>query len=365
MPLFLTIGLLCAAQAPQQSYLLRTVKLLDACRADLPAMKLVAEQAADRLAEGGRLWAAGSPELVSEVCGRAGGLMMIRGLRGGRAASGDVVLFFPTDDRAAPPAAEGGCLVVSFGGNNGLPNHAREVGVSPTMGMAASAWLFTGELIAALTRLGKMPVIYETIGAYGGHPRMAEFKNGEIAFHEKHGVEAIPAGALGQAYIDTVSAMLRRVEKEHRRDLDKAGEWAGQARTSGGMLYMYSMGHMFPDEIGKTDIGKVFRSGVWEAGFRHPRPDDKLQARDFVVHIGYQHPPDDLLRLAHSAGARVVYVSLRADRDFAHDTNVIRIDPMWDWPDACVPVEGYDIPVLPASGIINGAIAWEIYRASQ
>jgi len=35
---------------------------------------------------------------------------------------------------------------------------------------------------------------------------------------------------------------------------------------------------------------------------------------------------------------------------------------MWGWSDACVPLEGYDVPLLAASGIVNGAIAWEIYR---
>jgi hypothetical protein len=85
-------------------------------------------------------------------------------------------------------------------------------------------------------------------------------------------------------------------------------------------------------------------------------------AGEFIVHIGYQHPPDDLIRIARKAGARIVYVSLRPDRDFVRDKNVIWIDPMWDWPDACVPLEGYDVPLLAASGVINGAIAWDIYR---
>jgi len=80
------------------------------------------------------------------------------------------------------------------------------------------------------------------------------------------------------------------------------------------------------------------------------------------VHICYQHPTDALLRKARPAGARVVYVSLYADRDFTKDDGVIWIDPMWNWSDACVPLEGYDIPLLPASGIVNGAIAWEIHR---
>ncbi|MCX5759260.1 MAG: hypothetical protein NTU83_12280 [Candidatus Hydrogenedentes bacterium] len=78
--------------------------------------------------------------------------------------------------------------------------------------------------------------------------------------------------------------------------------------------------------------------------------------------IGYQQPPDDLLRKARPVGARVAFLALRHERDFVHDPGVTWIDPMWDWPDACVALEGYDIAILPASGIVNGAIAWEIHR---
>jgi hypothetical protein len=246
--------------------------------------------------------------------------------------------------------------------------------------------VFTGELIAALTRLGRMPVIYESIGAYGGQSRITQYKNGEIAWHEDHKVPKIEPGVLGGRYIDTVSAMLRRVEKEGRKDLDQAASWAREARRR----YMLSMGHILPDEISKTEIGKLFDSATWDAGFRSPRPefvcDDDVSGfrsvpsskpdqveipkhpvgkGDFICHIGYQHPPDDLPRIASKCGARVVYVSLRSDRDFTRDKSVIWIDPMWDWPDACVPLEGYDIPILAASGVINASIAWEIYRLTR
>ena len=55
-------------------------------------------------------------------------------------------------------------------------------------------------------------------------------------------------------------------------------------------------------------------------------------------------------------------MSVRPDRDFTCDKSVIWIDPMWDWEDACVPLDGYDVGLLAASGVINGSIAWEIYR---
>lgn len=356
--------------AGADSYLARVEQALECVRGDIAAMPPVAEKAAAALAGGGKLFAAGQPSLVSEISGRAGGIMMIRPLGGNHPGSGDVVLYIPEADTAVPEALRDTAALVVVFGSQGVrsewpffSNHAQEASISPTLANAIPAWLFTGELIAALTRIGKMPVVYETIGAYGGIPRITQYKNGEVAFHDDKQVPPVAAGIVANRYVDAIKAMLERVEREERPGLDRAGAWCREARGQGGQLFMYSMGHLFPDEIGKTDIGKLFRSAVWNAGFRAAsKPEDTYHSGDMIVLIGYQQPPDDLLRKARPAGARVAFLALRHERDFVQDPGVIWIDPMWDWPDACVPLEGYDVPLLAASGVVNGAIAWEIYR---
>ncbi|MBP8131062.1 MAG: hypothetical protein KA184_15900 [Candidatus Hydrogenedentes bacterium] len=357
-----------AAGALPDSYLERTCVALEACRACLPSMQPPAEAAAAHLAAGGKLWIAGQSSMTSELTGRAGGFMMARGLRGETAGTGDVVLYFVEPDMPAPDAAALGGYVVYFGGGPRedapwFSNHAAESGLSPTFANAIPGWLFTGELIAALTRLGKMPVVYESIGMYDGIARMQQYKNGETAFHDDLTVPPVAHGVTGNRFADIVAGMLRRVAREEQARLECAGAWAREAREAGKRLYMYSMGHLFPDEVGKTAMGELFHSDVWNAGFRrHAKPGDAFGGGDFVALIGYQHAPDDLLLRARSAGARAAYVTLHAARDYANDSGVVWIDPMWDWPDACVPLEGYDVPLLAASGIVNGAIAWEIYQ---
>ncbi len=361
------------AQIPADgSCLDRVAKTLEFARADISAMVPVAENAARLLADGGGLYAAGQPSLVSEITGRAGGLMMIKPLAATAPAPGDVVLFTPEPGVDVPEALRNTkAMVVLFGApvkDHDWPafsNHAGETHVSPTLANAIPAWMFTGELTAALTRLGKMPVVYETIGAYGGYARMAQYKSGEIAFHDDRNVPPCAAGVIANSYVDLVAGMLRRIEKEDRVGLDRAGAWVREARKDSKQLFMYSMGHLVPYEVGKTDIGKLFHAAGWNAGFRVPHPEDSYHDGDVAVLIGYQHPADMLLRRARPAGTRVVYVSVYADRDFTKDEGVIWIDPMWNWSDGCVPLEGYDVPLLPASGVVNGAIAWEIYRAGM
>jgi hypothetical protein len=364
---------LCGA-ANDGSCLLRVDQALQAGRADLPAMQAPAEEAAHHLIDGGNLYAAGQASMISELSGRAGGFMMLSGLADKTPEAKDVVLYFQEADEAVPKSIlDSGAYVVAFGSHKPegatpfFANHAAESNVSPTLANAVPGWLFTGELIAALTRQGKTPVVMESIGTYSGITRARKHEEaGMTRFHTDIQVPPVAPGVLGNRYCDTVSAMLKRVEDQDREALNLAGGWCADAKANKKRLIMYSMGHLFPDEVGKTDIGKIFESYVWNAGFRlSPGPDHTYAAGDAVVHIGYQHPPMELLRKATPAGARVAYVSVMADRDFIRTDNAVWIDPMWPWVDACVTLEGYDVPVLASSGIINGAIAWEIYRLTM
>jgi hypothetical protein len=267
-----------------------------------------------------------------------------------------------------------GALVVGFGDgltDKGVPafsGYARECGISPSLASLAPAWAFTGELIAELARAGKMPVVFETIGLPGGYPRIYQYQAKGIVYHDASvGIDKTAADAhLGLEFLVKTKAILERVERENREKFSKAREWIERARNSSASLYLYSMGHFPPNEVQSTEMAKVFRRGEWNSGFHSQRlPDDHFHANDVVFHIGYQHPPNGLFERARSVGARVVYVDILQDRDWAGDDGVLWIDPMWPWADAVVELPGYDIPMLPPSGIVNGAIAWEVYRLAE
>ncbi|MCP4643175.1 MAG: hypothetical protein GY851_22195 [bacterium] len=368
----------CASVAAQtdiagDSYLLRVDRALQLCRKDIAAMAPIADEAARKLADGGALYAGGQPSMVSELCGRAGGFMLIKPLKGNEPTEKDVVIFAQTGDHVVADAvAASGATVIALGGAagragvHGLPNHAEATGISPTLANAIPGWVFTGELVAALTRLGKMPVMYASIGIYSGYPRIYQYQKEGIFWHDKHGVKPVGVGVLGNRFIDVISAMLHRVAAEEYDRLARAGAWAAEATQAGRAVRMYSMGHLFPDEVANTSIGEVFASGVWNSGFfQHTPPNDPFAAGDVLVHIGYQHPPYRMLERARPAGAKVVYVDVLQHRDYVKDDGVLWIDPMWPWVDACVAIEGYDVPVLASSGIVNGAIAWDIHRLTR
>ena len=347
-----------------ESHLQRTAHALRAAQSFVAPMLGAAEAAAARLAAGGKLWLSGAPGPMFELFARAGGMMMIRRLHDETVlGESDVILHFHAADK---PLRAGGWPVVFTPEETPAGRQVfvwKDRSVSDTLGQIILGWLFTGELIAALTRLSRMPVIYQSIGMYEGLRRMETYREGQVAFHADRTVPAVEPGVLPARFIETVHDMLKRVEKQKRVKLDRAGAWARASLAAGGKLYLYAMGHGVPREAAGTAIGGVFTTGVWNAGFlTHPRPDHVFGPADFVAHVGYQHPPDDLFRRARPAGAKVLYVCLRPDREVAGDDGVIWIDPMWDWADACVPLDGYDVPILPASGIVNAAIAWELHR---
>ncbi len=352
------------------SYLLQTANALDNAKRDIPSMVQAGEQVARRIVAGGKLYAGGNSALVSEITGRAGGLMLISNLPEEMDRHTDAVVFFVDGEHPLPKeATETDTCWVVFGATQPIAGTQtilmQDYGLSPTLTMAIQAWMFTGELISACTRLGKMPVLYESIGLYGGIPRIQKYQGNNIFWHETHQVSPIPAGSMAEEYANRVSAMLRRCEAKHRSDFYTVGKWVSEAKKAGHSLTMYSMGHLFPDEVAKTAIGNLFRSEVWNAGFSYiPEPKDVYAKGDVVIHIGYQHPPRTMLERSQSAGAKAVYVAPYMDRDFPTDENTVWIDPMYPFSDACVLINKYDIPALASSGVINSAIAWEIYRMS-
>lgn len=145
--------------------------------------------------------------------------------------------------------------------------------------------------------------------------------------------------------------------------MNRAGEWAARALADNKTVYLYCMGHFVPDEVAKSEIASKFKAATWNSGFTViAPPDDAYAMGDVAIHIGYQHPPNGLYERARPSGAKIVYVDLLEHRDWIHDPHVIWVDPMWPWDDAVVTLPNYDIPMLPPSGIVNSAIAWEIFR---
>ena len=57
---------------------------------------------------------------------------------------------------------------------------------------------------------------------------------------------------------------------------------------------------------------------------------------------------------------KLVYSDVQPAQPPEAASNILYLDPGWPLADGCVAIPGYDIPILPASGVIQAAIYWAI-----
>jgi hypothetical protein len=186
--------------APAAAYLHALAGKLEEARARLPQIAALAEQMAERHLHGGLI---GFPSIGStleqELVGRSGGLMNIgfdrawKPQRTPEEKAQDMAIFSwdadpkPDDLAKLRHAKEQGLFLIGFGprASAKLAEHAaacdawidtgagdddravslpdgRRVGKTNIFANAVNGWLFTGEFVAALTRRGKMPVMWKS-----------------------------------------------------------------------------------------------------------------------------------------------------------------------------------------------------------
>lgn len=360
-------------QTPAAKYLATLQTAIGDTRATLPTMTASADAAAKRVVAGGKLLASGSQhDFVVELCGRAGGLMGIAPLTdSGAAGSGDVVLYAARgvmleEDRLRIKQLRGrGAYVVVFGLqqnvceadariNSGhgtgttlsLPNK-----ICPTDSVVniINGWTWTGEYIAACTRLGKMPTVYRSVHLDGGRERIEKYKG--KTFHDDMTISPIPPNVLGAAYLDALAKALSAIRSDSLDDIHTGAIKLREATPAHSTLLV--MGHMFPahyhDARAPQPFGKMAR-------LEENQPPADAQ---FTLVLGYQKPPTLAIAAAHVNREMLIYSSVQRAAD--DRVPFIRyIDPHFPLEDGCVTIKGYDVSALPESGVVQAAIYWSL-----
>ena len=280
-----------AADAAAEDYTARLQSAVIQSRAHLPAFTQSAERAAGAYLSGGNLWAAGrQPDFIAEACQRAGGLMTMAPLTNHAPASHDVILYAApgslddSDRKILEDWRAKGATVISFSSSAGLFGNKFPL---DTVVNVAELWTWTGEFVAACTRLGKMPVFYQSYGLPGGYERAKKYQSKK--FHDDLTIQPIAAGVLGKEYLDQLQGMLARIQETETPKIDRAAEWWRKAKSSTAMV----TGHMFPAGHGQDPRAIHICDFV-----RAPAREDKelLGAKppEFVLYLGYQFAPHKL-----------------------------------------------------------------------
>jgi uncharacterized phosphosugar-binding protein len=340
----------------------------------LPETTQAATLVAPSLVAGGRLWLAGDPGFVSEALGRAGGLMPLNSLtKPEDLGRGDVVLLgalgTPTeqDEAVSGRACEVGAPVVVFGPTEAekwgclcltVPERAAERLPTVTPLLVAEMWTFTGELVGALTRLGKMPPMWQSVLVPGGRernePRLkVQWEPGKPP--------AVPSGVLGRTYLARIANCLRSFTRTQAEGVRQAAQMAATAKRAGHTAWFACLGHL-PPELPK----QPGEPGVFKPLTLAPEKlADEVKPGDLILYFGYYEPLGPWVESAHAAGAKIVTIVSGTPERRAEEMGAdLNLNGCWPFGDSVVQVPDYDIKVLPASGFMQAVQYFMLIEAT-
>jgi uncharacterized phosphosugar-binding protein len=228
------------------------------------------------------------------------------------------------------------------------------VDLTPVDGLSLAApvvtthlWVFTAELVAALTRDGKMPPMYQSVLVPNGRERNTEHLKLDW---EPGPIDPIGKRLLGREYLARVANSLRKMRNREAEKFAAAGQLAAETERAGHAVWYASLGHLppqLPNIPGDPGIAKPLSMS---------KPDtlgDFVKPGDLILYVGYYEPYGPWVETAHELGAKIVTVVSGTPERRAEDMGAdININGHWAYGDAAVEVRGYDIRVLPPSGVI-------------
>lgn len=383
-----------AAPSPAEQFLDTALAAVDRAEAQMAEITRIAEVVADRHIACGAI---GFPfnetqPLTNDLFGRSGGLIHCgfdRSWKEGRTdaeKAQDVALlgyhYPPREGELEELAAlrGRGCYVVGLGPSSS-PELAGAVAASDAwldtatgagalsdcLANMIQGWTLKAEIVGALTRRGRMPVMWKSF-SYSNSQEWNDKYFGKHQFHDDLAVPPQPAGELGTRYLRQIRHTLRRLRHTQAETLHAAAKLIQDETAAGRQTYVAWSGHLGyanPNPLAAPwakiiEVPPAYEASI--AQWRESTPDEAL-----VLRLGYhgQEPIDAQLfrdkrqRVIHLAGG---YENPAHRPDPA--AQVCSVDLSFAFGDACVSVEGYPIRILAPSGIAQlaayGAIAAQV-----
>lgn len=362
------ICLPCFASAPKdlEVYAERAQKLVDQHRRAVARLNAPAERVAEALNAGGAFYLAGSDAgWISEGSGRAGGMMMIRGLRSNDDAhAADVVWLsyaartYEAQAKAAAELERKKCLVMAFGPRppSGAPAFQHWIdSLTPwdaepnftVMGNVLSLWTLTGEVAAATSRRGRTLAFYQSVYMPESKERNPRYQGRTFHLAGEPQMKPVQAGVPSRTYLDTVARMLRDIRARELDNIAALGKEMARRSASHPVLLM-PHSHLMPDELwGDGKWFQTYKKGAKEL-------EKALGTDGYFIWLGYYRGvPDDLWQAVRRAKGRAAWILVPQpgqSLDFAQHGDLV-INQQWAAGDAAVVFPGYDVAILPPSGI--------------
>jgi uncharacterized phosphosugar-binding protein len=376
------------AQNKPQSYIERLEQRTEQWQTVLPEIQKSSSEAAEKIIAGGNLYAIGPQGgFQVETYIRAGGLMLIQPYTEATVLGNKDVILAASADETLPDtfltlvkkADAAGCKIILFSSslhgslpdNNCmtvLPNKKFTEGpsISPIsieyISNVIGMWTWTAEFTSACVKKGQMPCFFESYGLPGGAERTTMIN--QTRFHAYSDVTPADVENLGLRYLQSVEDSLQNIREHDVQAFQKAASFIRTSHASGHNVRLFYDAHMFPWET------KVKQNPDWiivnPSNQQQLSPGEKLSPGDTVIIIDYQAFPGVLCAtLASQDTYCILTCSHQPPAEFTRNPKNVYIDPFWTMTDAAVPVNHYDIKILPVSGIMQSAVYWQLIELSK
>jgi len=219
-------------------------------------------------------------------------------------------------------------------------------------------WAWTGRFIAACTQRGKMPCVYQSAILPDGRQRTVVLEQRDAGrFHTVSAVRPEDADRIAEVYLTAVEHALREVWAKEHVALQRAADQLRASRARGNTVAIYTLGHMFPGEFNQP------QQPDWLVHIDALQPGATV---DTAVVLHYMSFPWEVVDKIHTAKQACIVTCLQpALPAFTTEPGNVYINPHWSIYDAAVELPNYDVRVLPASGVLDAAVYWQMVEWSQ
>ncbi|MDH3585173.1 MAG: hypothetical protein OER86_13260, partial [Phycisphaerae bacterium] len=279
--------------SPAERYVRAAIDAVDTTEASLPLITRVADLVADRHLKGGLIgfpWIGST--LEQEICGRSGGLMHVGFKRPWKTdrteaeKKNDVAIFSwdrkpnPGDLKRIKQYRQQEVMVLGFG-PRGMPELAehvmacdhwidthtgkqdrviqtadgRLVGKTNHLRNALNGWAFVAEVVAALTRRGKMPTMWKSWG-YPDGKAWSDKLFRKKQFHDEYKIAPVAEGDLSRAFLRRMRSQIRQFGNTQLGSVRQAAKLIDAEAAEGRKTIVASSGHMAMNYVAKYDDGR-------------------------------------------------------------------------------------------------------------
>jgi len=241
-----------------------------------------------------------------------------------------------------------------------LPDGTR-AGQGNALANALNAWAFLGELTAALSRRGKMPVLLMSHSLPNSDAWNTRYR-GKTNFHDDLQMKPIPAGTVSREYLRQIRDLVNTFAATQGPAIDQAAGLIVEELQQGRKTVVAQTGHTTFELVGKYEDAAWAQPVVFYGTTGRMKQYHELTADGaLVLRLGYSGMEPALADLPRQKKQRVMIITSNHDARPEYkvpDDYAPVIDMGWDFGDACVQIDGYPNRVFPPSGVMQ-MVAYE------